>query len=460
MKKSIALILGFLIIFSCIPQISASAESASFVYNGFDIDGFLSEFSQEYSDRTASTENEKAAALYLADKFMALGYNTKNNNAAGVNEDYLQKFSRGKINSENVIAVKPASTATTYNVIIGAHYDNVYGIEIVNPYTQLSYNTQSHGAYDNGSGVAVMMSVAHNIADTPLPFNVTFIAFGAEEEGMLGSEYYLGSLSPSEKKDILLMINLDCVSAGDYLYLFCNDWSTGQDKYLRQRAQDLNIPLRALPFDKKYTTDPFGNGYYSHLAYYSDNYYFLKENIPSAIFMSMNWESKLKAGVVESDRQYDIMHTNKDTYENLRELYPDTYLLYMQYVSSLITNSLERDDFLTAMVANKNNYPDYSFIMNRKNLIVAAFTLWLILAVFAYVYYEKLKARAKKSIEEYMSKPENAEKIKAFFKGFPLPPDMQYPFNTYKPESKDKKFSVFGEEFDKEDEGQDGQDKK
>lgn len=459
MKKFTIMIFAIIFTVICLPVNFAYAEN-EFSYSGnFDMDSFLETFSEDYYDRTTKNyENEKNAALFIAGYFADFGLKTKDFSLAEQNEDYLQEFSYGTGNSNNVIGVLPATTETKQNVIIGAHYDNVYDFETTNPYTRVNYNTQSHGAYDNGSGIAVMMSVADRLKQNPLPFNVTFVAFGAEELGMYGSKYYAENLTKSQKENTLLMINLDSISAGDYVYLYCKDWQTEHDSYLRERATELSIPLRALPFDKKYINDPFGNNYYSHLAYFSDNYYFMQENINTAFFMSMNWESKTKAGVVESNSNNDIMHTYNDTYAKLKEYYPATYLLYMQYISELISYSLQKEDFAGAMILSQNNTPKYSFIMNEKYLTVAAFLIWIGLAVFVYFYYGKLKKISDKSVKEYMSDPENIKKMNTILKGFQnMPPfnNMNYPPNTYRPKKGDSKFTVFGEEYENKKEKQD-----
>ncbi|MDD4003285.1 MAG: M28 family peptidase [Clostridia bacterium] len=414
---------------------------------GFDIDTFLRIFSTEFSDRTNGTNKELQAALFLAEVFSDMGLKTSKIDDADDFEDYLQgfKFGSNQKQSNNVIAVKPAQNQTKQNVVIGAHYDNAYGFERRNPYTNLNYSSLSHGAYDNGSGVAVMMNIAHSIKDKNLPFNVTFIAFGAEESGMNGSSHYVSNISATQRENMLLMVNLDSIAAGDYLYMFCLDWNSGHEGFIRKQAGDLNIPLRALPLNKKFVADPFGSQVYSHYGYFSDNYPFMQQNIPTAIFMSMNWNSKKKAGVVESDINADIMHTENDNYQKLTELYPETYLSNMQNVSDIVIKTLEQQDFAEAMAQSRKDTPTYDFITNPRNLIIMAFTVWLAFVLLSYFYYGKIKKSAEKSIKDFMSDPENIERMNKLFKGIGGTP----PFNSaVKPQSKNEDFSVFGKEFD------------
>ncbi|RST72740.1 M20/M25/M40 family metallo-hydrolase [Siminovitchia acidinfaciens] len=99
--------------------------------------------------------------------------------------------------SQNVIAVKkPKGVANPEIVYVTAHYDSVPG---------------SPGANDNGSGTASIMELARNLKDMPTNKEIRFIAFGAEEIGLVGSRYYVGQLSKEERDRSLVNFNLDMV---------------------------------------------------------------------------------------------------------------------------------------------------------------------------------------------------------------------------------------------------------
>ena len=131
-----------------------------------------------------------------------------------------QSFAPGKIFTiKNVTEHHPDGTA--YNVIgildgsdpqlkgeavvIGAHLDHLgYCYEMI------------PGANDNASGVAVVLGVAEALArfaEKPRR-SVLFLLFGAEEQAVAGSEYYLEHpIVPLEKT--VAFINLDGVGCGD-----------------------------------------------------------------------------------------------------------------------------------------------------------------------------------------------------------------------------------------------------
>lgn len=90
-------------------------------------------------------------------------------------------------------------------IIVGAHLDH------------LGMNDQlMPGANDDASGVAVTLGVAEALATSGIPLkrSVLFILFGAEEQGVKGSEYYVAH--PAVPNDrVKGFINLESVGRGE-----------------------------------------------------------------------------------------------------------------------------------------------------------------------------------------------------------------------------------------------------
>ena len=99
--------------------------------------------------------------------------------------------------SRNVVAEKPGPGDDV--VVLGGHYDTVPGIS---------------GANDNGSGTAVLLTVAGELSREPLPFTLRFIAFGSEELGLMGSQHYVDSLTGAQRGRIKAMFNFDALGNG------------------------------------------------------------------------------------------------------------------------------------------------------------------------------------------------------------------------------------------------------
>ena len=115
------------------------------------------------------------------------------------------------LTSQNVVAclkTKDTQNGNKY-IVIGAHYDHL-GTKTDDD-SVLIYN----GADDNASGVAGMLEIAEKLcAEKKLKYNVIFAAFGAEELGLIGSQYFCNN-PPVPLEDIKLMVNMDMIGRMD-----------------------------------------------------------------------------------------------------------------------------------------------------------------------------------------------------------------------------------------------------
>jgi len=99
-----------------------------------------------------------------------------------------------------------AETATgndANTVMAGAHLDSVQ---------------DGPGINDNGSGSAALLETAIQMKKTKPNNTVRFAWWGAEEEGLLGSEHYVASLSDDQLSDIALYLNFDMIASPNYMF--------------------------------------------------------------------------------------------------------------------------------------------------------------------------------------------------------------------------------------------------
>ncbi len=120
--------------------------------------------------------------------------------------DIEAKLKKNEI-TQNVIGYVKGSEQPGSFTVFSAHYDHLgmFGPDAI--FT---------GANDNASGTALLLNLAqHYSKPENKPKNsILFIAFGAEEAGLLGSKYYVDNpYSPLEK--INLQINVDIMGTGD-----------------------------------------------------------------------------------------------------------------------------------------------------------------------------------------------------------------------------------------------------
>jgi Zn-dependent M28 family amino/carboxypeptidase len=105
--------------------------------------------------------------------------------------------------THNVIADTPGG-ADNNIVIVGAHLDSA---------------AEGPGINDNGSGSAAILEVATKMGWLHIKpkYKVRFAFFSAEEEGLLGSEFYAASLTPEELAKISMNLNFDMIASHNYV---------------------------------------------------------------------------------------------------------------------------------------------------------------------------------------------------------------------------------------------------
>ena len=135
--------------------------------------------------------------------------------------------------SHNVIAKKAPTNKkkATGNVIaIGAHHDSV---------------ALAPGANDNASGTAVTLELARVFKNLPTDTELHFLTFGAEELGLIGSDYYVNNLPEDELNRIIGYFNLDMVGSRDAGDLVLNTVD-GNPNFITDLAQASSLRLNGL----------------------------------------------------------------------------------------------------------------------------------------------------------------------------------------------------------------------
>jgi hypothetical protein len=109
--------------------------------------------------------------------------------------------------TQNVIGYVKGKKYPGKYIVLGAHYDHL---------GMMGSKALFQGANDNASGVALMMDLARFYAkpENQPDFSMVFIAFGAEEAGLLGSKYFVEH-PKMPLTDMRFMINLDLLGTGE-----------------------------------------------------------------------------------------------------------------------------------------------------------------------------------------------------------------------------------------------------
>jgi peptidase M28-like protein/PDZ domain-containing protein/PA domain-containing protein len=151
-----------------------------------------------------------------------------------------------KRQTANVIGLLPGRDPQLKEqaLIMGAHYDHLgRGGE-----TSLApdrYGEIHSGADDNASGVAGVITLAKAFAQAGSSRSLVFIAFAAEEMGLLGSSHYVNHPAWPLGKTYA-MINLDAIGrlAHNRLYVLGVDSAQELRPLLKETAKDLPLTLQ------------------------------------------------------------------------------------------------------------------------------------------------------------------------------------------------------------------------
>jgi len=162
--------------------------------------------SDELKGRKVGKPETKIAARYIAEQFRSAGLQNFN-----LNDDYLADvhlvIDGERINCSNVVGYIEGSDTKVKNeyIILCAHYDHLGIIKNNdNPDSDSIYN----GARDNAMGTTALIYAANELTKLYLKRSVIFLATTGEENGMLGSKYFIDNC-PVQIKDIVFVLNND-----------------------------------------------------------------------------------------------------------------------------------------------------------------------------------------------------------------------------------------------------------
>ena len=277
---------------------------ASLVVNGqTEIEPYLNEIKidslRSYIYNLSSTQMEgratgrrggKIAADYISSIFRRLELDSLNFNGY-FQKFYITKFDTNKctvqykysqdslrkesMQAQNIISFIHGSQDMQETIIISAHYDHL---------GKLNDSTIYFGADDNASGIATIIEIArvmHFAAKNGIKpkRNIMFVAFDAEEKGMLGSGYFLNNI-PNSIGNVVLNINLDMLGRNRHdedkynknVFMISDGKNS---RFYKKVIKQLNKSNKSL-FLTKYPL-PFSN---IALKSDSDHYRFKEKGIP------------------------------------------------------------------------------------------------------------------------------------------------------------------------------------
>ena len=212
---------------------------------------------------------------------------------AGCDDQHISEQPVKKSKPPNVICFLPGISDKV--IIVGAHFDRV---------------SEGDGVVDNWSGASLLPSLYEAVKIEPRKHTYIFIGFTDEEQGLVGSRFYVRQMTKAQIAATDAMVNMDTLGLAP-----SEVWASHSDKrlsgVLASIAKQLNLPLSGVDVDK------IGS---------SDAESFAERKIPRITIHSLTQET-WNAG---------ILHTSKDKFSALRlDDYYQTYRLLAAYIAFL-----------------------------------------------------------------------------------------------------------------------------
>jgi len=171
-------------------HVSSSGFSATRAYD------HVKYLAQKIGPRPAGSKSELAAAQYISYVLKQNGWKVREQPFSKVvirEASVLQPEQTVElINSQNIIAELPGTLPDT--IIGGAHYD--------------SATINAPGAIDNASGVGTLLELSRVLSKEAHQETIQLIFFGAEESGLVGSQFYA---EQADLSAVRWMLNVDMI---------------------------------------------------------------------------------------------------------------------------------------------------------------------------------------------------------------------------------------------------------
>jgi hypothetical protein len=236
---------------------------------------------QNMGTRFTLTEIHRSVAMRIKKRFINMGYDEARLDSFFVTRTYRNvEYKEWQF---NVIALTPGTEYPDSLCILGGHYDNILGTG--DPFTVVP------GANDNASGTAAVLEVARVMKKYSFkPKNsIMFIAFGAEEIGLFGSNDFAADPNEFSQK-ISFMLNNDMIAyetETNPVLWRVNIMDYDNSHKLRKDAEQIIQKYSTLNYKNDNTNNKYSDSYpffthgYKALFFFSDktdpNYHTLND---------------------------------------------------------------------------------------------------------------------------------------------------------------------------------------
>jgi Peptidase family M28 len=145
--------------------------------------GYLEDLTS-FGPRVTGTLACEESAQYLYQTFQDMGLQVR-----------YQNYTDAIVSGSNIEATLPGTDSSNIFIICG-HYDCV---------------AEGPGADDDGSGVAAVLAAAAIMKNYEFYYTIRFVAFSGEEQGLIGSSYYVEE-AYNNNETIIAVLNADMIA--------------------------------------------------------------------------------------------------------------------------------------------------------------------------------------------------------------------------------------------------------
>lgn len=243
--------------------------------------------------RKAGTIGIEKAAIYIEKEFERIGLDS----FGGMNS-YRQNFEERGLSLFNIVGYLEGKSKKNEIVVISAHYDHL-GVKKGGDEEDVIFN----GANDNASGVTAVLALAEHFSNqNNNERSLLFVAFTAEEMGLLGSNYFGKQINA---KNIIAGINIEMIGK-ESPFGPKTAWITGFDRSDFGRIIQQNL----IGSDYKVFPDPYVN---FNLFFRSDNASLAKLGVPSHTFSTSPMDKDLDYHKVSDEAKTLDLFTISET---------------------------------------------------------------------------------------------------------------------------------------------------
>lgn len=217
-------------------------------------------------------------------------------------------------NSLNLIH-KLSDRKNKFKLLIVSHVDTV---------------PHSKGIIDDASGVGASLLLSQELRKMKLPFDVWMIYFGAEENSMFGSKFFVDTLNAKEKEKIKYVISIDGIGMGEKTSVFVE---TDYNSQIFKAFENIKDKLVLENIEKSFDS--------------SDHYYFKLCGIDSCLI-----EGNIENFYYHESEANDLANLNSDlcveTMEGIMK-----YIKNIEFKSPDVSFSTKKANFIQKLLGIK-----------------------------------------------------------------------------------------------------------